>query len=412
MELDFKINLPKTQMTNPTPLKLSFILDFNNVDNKMTYTISQNKAGKVNQINNQEAEQRNEIYLNNDNIKNNNSINMTNIYSESNENNIQLDKKDFVNKMQFTNNNKNNNNDKQNYDNSIRDISKSFKLNRDLEAGEVIDLINRNPKEKKFFNRENNDLSRGKNNNNNNNNNYNRNRRSFENRNNQSGKYEKLFLKDNEKEKEKFNYKKQIENIQIPENATDEIFVSGLSENTSKFDFKKLFYKYGKVIFYRIIKDKKTQKNKGIGFIKFEDVKSAVYAVNSKDEIICDGKKLNIKFNNRHSIANNNDEKYKRNLLAKNLSKINETINLSNNSVSNEKADEEDSWGVGSNYINDLERSRNASLNRSQNRSKSGSRSKSRSKDRSLIERKDNDNDNNNNNNNNDLSININKRNH
>ena len=99
MELDFKINLPKTQMTNPTPLKLSFILDFNNVDNKMTYTLSQNKAGKVNQINNSAAGQRNEIYINNDNIKNNNSINMTNIYSESNENNIELDKKDFDNKI-------------------------------------------------------------------------------------------------------------------------------------------------------------------------------------------------------------------------------------------------------------------------------------------------------------------------
>jgi RNA recognition motif-containing protein len=401
MELDFKINLPKTQMTNPTPLKLSFILDFNNVDNKMTYTLSQNKAGKVNQINNSAVGQRNEIYINNDNIKNNNSINMTNIYSESNENNIELDKKDFDNKIQFTNVS-NNNNEKQKNDNSIRDNSKSFKINKDLEAGEVIELINRNPKEKKYFNRENNDMSRGKNNNNNNINNYNRIRRSFENRNNQAGKYEKLFLKDNEKEKEKekFNYKKQIENIQIPENAYDEIFVSGLSENTSKYDFKKLFYKYGKVIFYRIIKDKKTKKNKGIGFIKLEDVKSAVYAVNSKDEIICDGKKLNIRFNNRHSIVNNNLEKFKRNLLEKNLSKINETINLSNNSVSNEKLDEEDSWGVGSNYINDLERSRSASLNRSHNRSKSGSRSKSRSKDRSLIEKKDKDNNNSNNNNN------------
>jgi RNA recognition motif-containing protein len=395
-------------MTNPTPLKLSFILDFNNVDNKMTYTISQNKAAKIYQINNPnnpEVEQRKEIYINSDNFNNNNnSINMTNIYSESNENIKELDKKDFDNKIQFTNNNiNNNNNEKQKNDKSIRDINKSFKINKDLEAGEVIDLVNRNPKEKKFFNRENNDLLRGKNNNNNIFNNYNRNRRSFESRNNQSGKYEKLFLKDNDKEKdkekEKFNYKKQIENIQIPENATDEIFVSGLSENTNKYDFKKLFYKYGKVVYYKIIKDKNTQKNKGIGFIKFEDIKSAVYAVNSKDEIICDGKKLNIKFKNKQSNYNNNEEKYKRNLLEKNLSKINETINLSNNSISNEKADEEDSWGVGSNYINDLERSRSASLNRSQNRSKSGSRSrsKSRSKNRSSIERKDNNNSNNDN---------------
>ena len=381
MELDFKINLPKTQLTNPKPLKLSFILDFNNVDNKMTYTISQNKAGQINPINNQELEQRNEIiYLNRDNINNNNSINMTNIYSESNDNMNELDKKDFDNKILFTNNN-NNNNEKQKNDNSMRDISKSLKLNKDLEAGEVIDIVNRSQKEKKNINitRENNNMSRR---NINNNNNYNRNnsRRTFERGNNQFGKYEKLFLKDNDKDKdkEKFNYKKQIENIQIPENASDELFVSGLSENTNKFDFRKLFYKYGKVVFYRIIKDKKTQKNKGIGFIKFEDVKSAVYAMNCKDEIVCDGKRLNIKFNNRHSINNNNnsEEKFKRNLLEKNLSKINESINLSNNSVNNERADEEDSWGVGSNYNNDLERSRNSSLNRSQNRSKSGSRRK------------------------------------
>ena len=405
MELDFKINLPKTQLTNPKPLKLSFILDFNNVDNKMTYTISQNKAGQINPINNQELEQRNEIiYLNRDNINNNNSINMTNIYSESNDNMNELDKKDFDNKILFTNNN-NNNNEKQKNDNSMRDISKSLKLNKDLEAGEVIDIVNRNQKEKKNINitRENNNMSRR---NINNNNNYNRNnsRRTFERGNNQFGKYEKLFLKDNDKDKdkEKFNYKKQIENIQIPENASDELFVSGLSENTNKFDFRKLFYKYGKVVFYRIIKDKKTQKNKGIGFIKFEDVKSAVYAMNCKDEIVCDGKRLNIKFNNRHSINNNNnsEEKFKRNLLEKNLSKINESINLSNNSVNNERADEEDSWGVGSNYNNDLERSRNSSLNRSQNRSKSGSRSHSRSKSKSLIDKKDDDNNNNKNNDN------------
>jgi len=405
MELDFKINLPKTQLTNPKPLKLSFILDFNNVDNKMTYTISQNKAGQINPINNQELEQRNEIiYLNKDNINNNNSINMTNIYSESNDNMNELNKKDFDNKILFTNNN-NNNNEKQKNDNSMRDISKSLKLNKDLEAGEVIDIVNRNQKEKKNINitRENNNMSRR---NINNNNNYNRNnsRRTFERGNNQFGKYEKLFLKDNDKDKdkEKFNYKKQIENIQIPENASDELFVSGLSENTNKFDFRKLFYKYGKVVFYRIIKDKKTQKNKGIGFIKFEDVKSAVYAMNCKDEIICDGKKLNIKFNNRHSINNNNnsEEKFKRNLLEKNLSKINESINLSNNSVNNERVDEEDSWGVGSNYNNDLERSRNSSLNRSQNRSKSGSRSHSRSKSKSLIDKKDDDNNNNKNNDN------------
>ena len=77
-------------------------------------------------------------------------------------------------------------------------------------------------------------------------------------------------------------------------------------------------------------------------------------------------------------------------MLEKNLNKINEIINLSNNSLSNEKADEEDSWGVGSNYINDLERSRSASLNKSQNRSKSGSRSRSKSKN--LNEKKDENN--------------------
>ena len=185
---------------------------------------------------------------------------------------------------------------------------------------------------------------------------------------------------------------KKIENIQIPDNATNEIIILGLSENTNKYDFNKLFYKYDKVIFYWIIKDKKTKKNKSIGFIKFEDVKLSVYAVNSKDEIICNGKMLNIKFNNRHSIVNNNEEKYKRNLFKKNLKKINETLNLSNNSVSNKKADEEDSLGVGSNFINDLERSRSARLDRSQYRNKS------RNKDRSLIGRKDQDNKNNNNN--------------
>ncbi len=43
---------------------------------------------------------------------------------------------------------------KQKNDNSIRDISKSFKINKDLETREIVDLININPKEKKYFNRE------------------------------------------------------------------------------------------------------------------------------------------------------------------------------------------------------------------------------------------------------------------
>ncbi len=103
---------------------------------------------------------------------------------------------------------------------------------------------------------------------------------------------------DKEREKEKINLNnKQKYNIEIPSDVKEELFITGIQKDTPESILKDIFLKYGEIKSMSIIKNKLNQENKGIGFIRFKEKKSAFHAMIDADNLICDGKKLKIKYN-------------------------------------------------------------------------------------------------------------------
>ena len=86
------------------------------------------------------------------------------------------------------------------------------------------------------------------------------------------------------------------ENVEIPSNACENLFVKGINYEATEEDLKETFSKYGEVTSCKILKDKETKKSKGIGFVNYADKKSAVCALNDADNLICKGRNLQVRF--------------------------------------------------------------------------------------------------------------------
>ena len=86
------------------------------------------------------------------------------------------------------------------------------------------------------------------------------------------------------------------ENVEIPSNASENLFVKGINYEATEEDLKETFSKYGEVTSCKILKDKETKKSKGVGFVNYADKKSAVCALNDADNLICKGRNLQIRF--------------------------------------------------------------------------------------------------------------------
>ena len=63
-------------------------------------------------------------------------------------------------------------------------------------------------------------------------------------------------------------------NVEIPDNASPNLFVKGINYEANEDDLKEIFGKYGEVTSCKILKDKETKKSKGIGFVNYADKKS------------------------------------------------------------------------------------------------------------------------------------------
>jgi RNA recognition motif-containing protein len=86
------------------------------------------------------------------------------------------------------------------------------------------------------------------------------------------------------------------DNVEIPDNASQNLFVKGINYEATEDDLKETFEKYGEVTSCKILKDKETKKSKGIGFVNYADKKSAVCALNDADNLICKGRNLQVRF--------------------------------------------------------------------------------------------------------------------
>ena len=96
---------------------------------------------------------------------------------------------------------------------------------------------------------------------------------------------------ENDKEKEE----------ELPENAYEELFVRNIGYNTTQEGLADFFAKYGDVEESKIVTDKNTGKSRGFGFLKFYEKKSAVAAMKDADNIVVDGRNLQIRYSNDKS---------------------------------------------------------------------------------------------------------------
>lgn len=339
MELNFKINLSKYPFSNnnSTPLKLSFMLEFDD-SNQSKDNINQSNINNLNVNNN------NIIKLNILNNENNLGINNNNIQNRINDNNNRNSKNENS-KLQFELNKKENLNN----ESIINSGAKNYqKLKNDLIDTKKFNDV----KSETSFNR-------------------------FK------------FNSNRSKDNDKSDFLKQYNKNEMPKEACQALFIRGITNEMDDKALKKAFYKYGTVIFCKIFKDKKTQKIKG-GMVNFKDVNSAVKAMNDNDNIFCEGKKLTISYHKFYKKPNNfnknNREKEGRNNYGEKNNNIYKDNNGSNNDNEN---DEIYSWSdfepksksnSNSNSGNFELRSRNKSPNISRNRSRSRSRSRSDSR--------------------------------
>jgi RNA recognition motif-containing protein len=72
------------------------------------------------------------------------------------------------------------------------------------------------------------------------------------------------------------------------------IFVSGLSFNTTDEDLKELFTTYGTVTSAKVIMDKYTNRSRGFGFVEMSDVKEGQQAIQELDGHQYDGRSIKV----------------------------------------------------------------------------------------------------------------------
>ena len=348
MEINLKINFPSNinpQELNQIPktLKISYCIDFNNNKNNDNSNLSNNiilnlqKNGNKDQEISQEKDNKNILKdrkddkkeTNNNKDVNNNPINNIK-YSQNNEE--ENKKKDLLN-----------------------DDNKENKIDDNKELGELNDNNTKNE-----ANQKNNitPISRG----NSLNSNY-QSKRSYDSRPNNlnpRGRGRGIWRGKNQENINNNFSTIQNSNIMMPNDAKDELFVTGVREWMSENDIKETFSKYGEVESVKNLKDRITGINKGAGFVKFKEKKSAFFAMMDAENIICKGKNLKIRYNNKVKEnqtkinTTNNEKKDEENIIDK---KLHSDDSL--DKKDDKKENEEDNVSHYSNY---RERSRDKNI--------------------------------------------------
>lgn len=88
------------------------------------------------------------------------------------------------------------------------------------------------------------------------------------------------------------------DNQGTPGEPFEELFVRGVSYDSTEDDLKDVFSKYGEIVKCRLLKDKETQKSRGCGFVKFSSTEEAEKALNDADNISCGGRSLQMRYSN------------------------------------------------------------------------------------------------------------------
>lgn len=87
------------------------------------------------------------------------------------------------------------------------------------------------------------------------------------------------------------------------EDKVTTIYIGNMSFNKDEFAIKKLFSKYGKVTYIRLVRDTKTLKSKGFAFVQMPNQVDATRAIEKLNGMIVDERTLKV------SVAQNNEKK-------------------------------------------------------------------------------------------------------
>ena len=288
----------------------------NNGRNNDGWNDNNNSGNSFNNNNNfrNNDRQRNNHFNNHRNNNNNNSNNSNNNYESRRNNNFNPNM-----------NNRNNNN----YNNNNRN--------------------NRNP---------NNNFNRKNNQNNHNNNN---NRDDWDNNNNNNNNSNDQW--------DSTNNNPNNNNSALPDDVNEELFIRGINYKSEEDDIKNTFSKYGQIVFCKIIRDKETNKSKGIGIVKFQEKSQAFNAMKDADNIECQGRKLKINYSTKNNNNRDNRSFNKNNFGDNNNRNRRNFQNRNRNNNNNVDKDNDDGWNERN---NERERSREKENNNIQSNNDEG----------------------------------------
>lgn len=302
MEINLKINFPsnsnpekqENQTKIPKALKITYYLDFGDMNNEIDS--NKNSQGIILDSKNvgndlKASDLNNPINLNLKNLQGNkleiidkNSKSDDKIINISKDNEEKDKHPSFKNNI---NNNKNINN------NNITDININNNNNNVENKENDVWESDNNKIRKETFNKNNNNKqgSRGHSLLSNI-----HSKRSNDNRSNKFGSYGRDKVSGGTNN---YNDKQNTKN-DIPHDANTELFVTGIRDYMDENNIIETFKKYGDIENVKLLKDKVTKKNKGVGFVRFFKIASAMAAMLDADNIKCKGKNLKISYNKKY----------------------------------------------------------------------------------------------------------------
>ncbi len=79
-------------------------------------------------------------------------------------------------------------------------------------------------------------------------------------------------------------------------NQSPELYIGNIEYKTKPYELRKVFEEFGDIEYLKIIRDPRTKRSKGYGFVKFHSEQDAQKAINNKHSISFRGRELKIAF--------------------------------------------------------------------------------------------------------------------
>ncbi len=75
-----------------------------------------------------------------------------------------------------------------------------------------------------------------------------------------------------------------------------ELYIGNIEYHTKPHELRKVFEKFGEIEYLKIIRDPKTKRSKGYGFVKFVNKKDAASALDNKNSLVFRGRELKVAY--------------------------------------------------------------------------------------------------------------------